>query len=661
MTVRTDLEDAFTRFVNEYRVGDEYPYQQQLSGIGYKGTTPLIVDFNDLYNHDADLGMHLVEHPKETLKDFGSAVKNRIHVRNLPLVTPIRLISSAQIGNFIMVSGIVVKAYQDTSRISRAAFMCLTSSCGYVAYMEQPNQYLRRPDERCPECKGNRWEINFDKTAFRDSQLIALQESPDQLPPGEIPRRLEIVLNDELVKSANPGDRVNVTGTVTVKLSNPTSQKLELERFLIANHVEVLNKEDDSMNLTDRERLELEELSKEPNIARRLVKSVAPSIYGYEDIKKAIALQLFGAPPIEKPDVRIRGDINILLVGDPGTAKSQILKFAASASSRGIYTTGGGASRAGLTAAVLKEKDGGVYLEAGALVLADTGLCAIDEGEKMDEEDRSAIHPALEQQIVAVAKAGIIATLNARCSVLMAANPNMGRYNTYQTVAENINKLPVTLLNRFDLIFIMLDKPEENKDQLTGEKIMGLSEEGSIQPLDFKTLKRYVGYSKSVNPAMSEEISRRLVDYYVSLRRSSQENQAIMITPRQLESLIRLTKAHARMHLRGAVNDDDVLEAVALFEASMRQVGVDPETGKIDIDTIMTGKPRGLQIRLGVLLETIVASSDSSVDGAAHRDELLEAAKARGIKEAELEKLLGVLIKDGTIFSPRPNLYRRAS
>lgn len=635
-------------------------YELELYELGYRSPDPLIIDFYDLYNHDEELAAKLIENPAQALREFEDAVNNRVHIRHLIVETPIREIKTESLGRFIMATGIVVRAGRETSKIHRAAFEC--TGCGETHLVKQNHQFLQRPQSRCG-CKfrTKSWRLSLKESTYRDSQTISVQESPDQLPPGEIPQSLEVSLDEELVGSVKPGDRVEITGLVYVKMKAPQSPKLELARFLIANHVEVINRELDVLKLTETDKAWLLELSKDPWIMSLVVNSIAPSIYGHHTIKKAIALQQFGADATEKPDIRIRGDINILLVGDPGISKSQLLKFAANLSSRGIYTTGRGSTEVGLTAAVIKDKGGTFNLEAGAFVLADKGLVAVDEFDKMNEKDRGALHPAMEQQIVTINKGGINATLNARCSVLAAANPTLGRYNAYQTVAENIKTFPISLLNRFDLIFIMRDEPEEETDKATGETILSLM--GKQAPIDFKTLKQYIAYSKTVKPTIPAEVSQHLIAFYVEMRKTAKKKgdaAAVMITPRQLESLVRLMLAHARLHFRPQATVEDAIAAIELFKVSMEQVGIDPETGGYDIDLIETGKPRSLQNKLFLLLQII--DSLCKIEGVARVDEVKRTlAEAHRIAEPEASKLISTCMRDGAIFAPRPGYYKRTS
>ncbi|MFB0543327.1 MAG: AAA family ATPase, partial [Candidatus Bathyarchaeia archaeon] len=372
---------------------------------------------------------------------------------------------------------------------------------------------------------------------------------------------------------------------------------------------------------------------------------------------------LFGGVTKNLPDVQIRGDINVLFVGDPGTGKSQLLQYTAKTAPRGLYTTGRGSTAAGLTAAVVRETGGGFVLEAGALVLGDKGVCCIDEIDKMREEDRNAIHPAMEQQVVPIAKGGIVATLNARTSILAAANPALGRYNPYQTIAQNIN-LPVTILSRFDLIFILRDEPNTESDTRMSEHILALHRGGRAPvepPLNPELLRKYISYTKQLRPVISEEAMGRIKDFYLKMRSASREGgegSAISITPRQLESLVRMAEARARVHLRGEVTAEDAEAVIALMRRSLEQVGIDTTTGEIDIDLIMTGKPKSLQNQLQRILSVLVEMERAT--GLVRDEDLYQRLEEDyNIGRGDAARLIRILLRDGTIYSPRPGHFKK--
>ena len=675
-------EEAFTRFIEGFRdERDEVKYEQALSEMAVKGLKSVVVDFRDVYAFDTDLARAILSSPEDHLPQFDIAAFSklrmrdpayadqiqRVHVRfrGLPDDTPLRRIGAEQIGRFVMVNGIIVRATAVLPLLIRSAFRC--TSCGETILLEQTDQFLRMPSE-CPSCNRRRgFELIPKESVFIDSQRITIQERPEELPPGQLPRQVNIELRDDIVDVARPGDRVSLTGYLGLLRRQGRGGTLRVFDFIIeANSVQVSGREMELLEITSEDEEEIVELSEDPWVHRRILQSIAPSIYGLDHIKEAIMYLLFSGVTKELPDVRIRGDINVLLVGDPGTGKSQLLQYAGRVSPRGLYTTGRGSTAAGLTAAVVREGGTGNFiLEAGALVLGDKGICCIDEMDKMRDEDRGAIHPAMEQQVVSIAKGGIVATLNARTSILAAANPTLGRYNPYQTIAQNMN-LPVTILSRFDLIFVLRDLPESEKDTRMAEHILRLHMAAGTPvsaPIGADLLRKYISYSKRINPVITEEVVESFRDFYVKMRTASIEGgeaSAISITARQLESLVRMAEARARVHLREKVTVEDAEAVIALMQRSLEQVGIDVTTGDLDIDILYTGKPRSLQVQLQKVLGVI--SDMERITGVVKDDDLFEALmEDHGVGRAEAARLIGVLMRDGTIYSPRPGYYKKTS
>ncbi|KON30514.1 hypothetical protein AC482_03655 [miscellaneous Crenarchaeota group-15 archaeon DG-45] len=675
-------EEAFTRFIEGFEDAEgALKYEQDLSEMIVEGRRSLIVDFHDLYAFDTELATSVLEDPGEHLAKFEDAVRSKlrmrdreyaervreIHVRlrSLPHETPLRRIGSEHIGRLVMVNGIIVRASAVTPLIIRGTFRC--RSCGESIFLEQDSQFLRTPPE-CTSCKRRTgFELVPEESVFIDSQRITIQERPEELPPGQLPRSVAIDLRDDLVDIARPGDRISLTGTIGLLERRGRGGILRIfDLYLEANNIDVSGREMEMLEITPEDEARIREMVADPWIHRLVLRSIAPSIYGHEAIKEAIMYLLFGGVTKELPDVRIRGDINVLLVGDPGTGKSQMLQYAGRAAPRGLYTTGRGSTAAGLTAAVVREGGTGSFiLEAGALVLGDEGICCIDEIDKMRDEDRNAIHPAMEQQVVSIAKGGIVATLNARTSILAAGNPTLGRYNPYQTIAQNIN-LPVTILSRFDLIFVLRDTPETDRDARTAEHILGLHRAAGTPitpPIEPTLMRKYIGFAKRLRPVMTQEVVERFRDFYLKMRAASAEGgeaSAISITPRQLESLVRLAEARARVHLREEVSVEDAEAVVALMQRSLEQVGIDVTTGEIDIDLIMTGKPRSLQVQLQKVLGVIAEME--RVTGVVRDEDLFNALlEDHQISRADAAKLIGVLMRDGTIYSPRPGVYKRTA
>lgn len=397
------------------------------------------------------------------------------------------------------------------------------------------------------------------------------------------------------------------------------------------------------------------ELAKDPHIYDKIIKSTAPSIKGFRDIKEAIALQLFGGTPKELEDkTRLRGDIHILIVGDPGMGKSQMLKYVSKLAPRSIYTSGKGTSGAGLTAAAVRDELGGWSLEAGALVLGDMGNVCVDELDKMRTEDRSALHEALEQQTISIAKAGIMATLNSRCSVLAAANPKFGRFDRYKSVAEQIN-LPSPILSRFDLTFILEDKPNIENDRELAQHILKIHQADSITyEIEPELLRKYIAYArKNIKPVLTDEAMKVLEEFYVSMRSSTiDEESPVAITARQLEAIIRLAEASAKVKLRSEVLAEDARKAVQLQQTCLREVGVDPETGKIDIDIVEGRPPKSERDKLQRVVEEIKELQEEYGDKAPVNILTSNLVDQYNLSEEKVKEMIKQLKSKGAIYEP---------
>lgn len=672
-------EDPQEKFQNFFK-SDKY--RKRISEMALNGTTSIVIDLEDLLKSYFNLPEKIIEKPDEYLKYANKAAFNQlriqepeyaekikeigvtVRVRGLISPTPLRVLGSEHIGKLVMIEGIITRATTVMPLVTKAAFRC--RRCGKVQYVEQSGTFLTAP-ARCsePTC-GRTGPFDFvqEESDFIDSQEIRIQEYPEDLPPGQTPRSLDVrLIGKDLVNVARPGDRVRIVGTVRAESSTlPRAGRLRTFTLHIdANYIESAGRESEILSVTPEEEEEIIKLSKDPWIHRKIVRSIAPSIYGYEHIKEAIMHLLFGGVQKNLPDITIRGELNVLMIGDPGTAKSQLLRYVQRIAPRGLYTSGRGTTAAGLTAAVLPTKSGGMSLEAGALVLADKGIACIDEIDKMRKEDRVAIHEAMEQHTISIAKGGIVATLNARTAILAAANPALGRYDPYRTVAENIS-LPVTILSRFDLIFVMRDIPEKEHDARMTEHILQLHrrmappEEAPIPP---DLLRKYISYARNINPVLTQEALERLREFYLAMRSASEsEGAPIAITARQLESLIRIAEARARASLRMEVLAEDAEAAIALMRRSLEEVGIDLSTHKIDIDIIMTGKPKSLRDKLRVILGLLVEMERET--GMVKRSSLIEKLNTEfNISQEDAERLIGQLLREGTIYEPRKGYLKK--
>ena len=655
-------------------------YRQRIAQLAITGKGSITVDFEELYGFDQALAEQLLKRPEEYLQHAGKGAYEQLRIEDAEYAEKIekinsrvvkllgkeqlRKLGSRQMAKLIMVEGIVVRATPVRPMVLQAAFKC--KRCGTMNMEEQTGQFLKAPAIcQAPDCgRDGPFEFVQEESTFIDSQDLRLQEKPEDLPPGQLPRTLAVKLvGDDLVDVARPGDHVGIVGIV--RAFAPSLMGMgKLRTFILqldANSIEVLGKEPETSPPTPEEEEKMHALAKDPWVHRKIISSIAPSIFGYEHIKEAIMYLLFGGVSKSLPDVNIRGEMNALLIGDPGTAKSQLLQYVARIAPRGLYTSGRGTTAAGLTAAVVREKGGSMSLEAGALALADKGIACIDEMDKMRPEDRVAIHEAMEQHTVSVAKGGIVATLNARTAVLAAANPSLGRYEPNRTVAENV-PLPVTILSRFDLIFVLRDVPNKEADGKMSQHILEIHRRGVSPveaPVDVELLRKYVSYAKGIKPVLGIDALKRLSDFYLAMRAASEtEGSPVAITARQLESLVRISEARARVALRKEVTGEDAEAAIVIMKRSLEEVGIDLSSYKVDIDLIMTGRSKSIRDRLSIILSVLMDLE--KVTGIVEKDALVNELETKHkIPRAEVERMISQLLREGTIYEPREGCLKK--
>jgi len=683
-----DIVTRFKKFLWDFRdkKTGEFKYRERLNQMALMNQRSLIIDFNDLALYDRELAHFVEQNPEQALEAASRAIKELLakeypdyaeafdkfyaRFRNPTKILKIRELTSDYIGKLVAVEGIVTRITRVEAKLVKARYRHVDPACG--AEFDWPEagemgEKLEKPPY-CPVCgKTGKFELIFNKSKFVDWQKIVIQEKPEEIPPGQIPRSVEVVLTSDLVDSTRPGDRATITGILKVMPTTSAqkgSGKSIFSFYIEANYVDVQQKVLEEVEITREDEEKIRELARDPWIREKIIASIAPAIYGYWNIKEAIALLLFGGTPKILPDgTRIRGDIHVLLVGDPGTAKSQLLQYTARIAPRGIYTSGKGSTAAGLTASVLRDKaTGEYYLEAGALVLADGGVAAIDEIDKMREEDRSAIHEALEQQTVSIAKAGIVARLNARTSVLAAGNPKYGRYIVGEPISKNID-LPPTILSRFDLIFVIQDIPEPKRDRMLAEHVLGIhmDAERARPIIDPVLLRKYISYARRyVRPKLTEEAKKLIAEFYVETRKSSRGQGAespVPITPRQLEALIRLAEAHAKMALKDKATVEDAEEAIRLMYYTLRRIGYDIETQQLDIDIIETGISRSKQLRARDFVKFIeeLFSKHERLTYA----ELIKYAGEKGFDKEFALEMIRKLKKEGILYEPQAGVLAK--
>ncbi|XP_024166400.1 DNA replication licensing factor MCM4 [Rosa chinensis] len=638
-----DVKLAIIRFLKNFRDQSqnsesdyltEGKYIEAIKRILEMEGDSLDVDARNVFDYDSDLYAKMVRYPLEVLAIFDIVLMELLpvinplfekHIQtrifNLKTSTSMRNLNPSDIERMVSIKGMIIRSSSIIPEIREAIFRCLV--CGYYSDPLPVEKGKINEPTRCmkEECQAkNSMTLVHNRCRFTDKQIVRLQETPDEIPEGGTPHTVSLLMHDKLVDAGKPGDRVEVTGiyrAMSVRVG-PTQRtvkslfktyidclhikKSDKSRMLAEEQTEVENSlggNSDEILFDEKKVEQLKELAKQPDIYDRLTRSLAPNIWELDDVKKGLLCQLFGGNALKLPSgARFRGDINILLVGDPGTSKSQLLQYIHKLAPRGIYTSGRGSSAVGLTAYVAKDPETGeTVLESGALVLSDRGICCIDEFDKMSDSARSMLHEVMEQQTVSIAKAGIIASLNARTSVLACANPSGSRYNPRLSVIDNIH-LPPTLLSRFDLIYLILDKADEQTDRRLAKHIVALHFENpeTVQQdvLDLATLTAYVGFArKHIHPQLSDEAAEELTRGYVELRRRGNfpgsSKKVITATPRQIESLIRLSEALARIRFSESVEKHDVMEAFRLLEVAMQQSATDHSTGTIDMDLINTG------------------------------------------------------------------------
>ena len=670
--------------------------------LEYPETRSLKLDYWEIDKVDSQLAEMLLQQPYKAIYNAEEALKNidvaseqklKLHfrIKNMPESNRllIRSIRAIHLGKLCAVDGLVKKRTEVRPKLQVAAFQC--QKCGAIMRIEQDEDILKEPTE-CYEDQGgcgrvSSFKLSPNLSSFIDSQKIEVQENPEGLRGGAQPERISIHLEDDLVGEIAPGDRVIVNGILhSMQRRRGTFRLTSFDKTMEAVSIESQELAFEEVEITDEDVKEIKKVSKDPEIYEKMITSISPTIYGMKVEKEALLLQLFGGLLKEMPDgTHIRGDIHALLVGDPGTAKSQMLTYMSKLAPRSVYASGKASSAAGLTAAAVRDEfgEGQWTLEAGALVLADMGIACVDEIDKMDETDRSALYQAMEQQEISVAKAGINATLKSRCALLAAANPKLGRFDEFIPIHEQIN-MPPALLSRFDLIFSIKDKPNRESDTNLAAHILNTHRAGEMRVNIARTkkpkytkkdeellmrkvmpvynadfLRKYVAYAKrNVFPVLRPEALEMLQNYYVDFR--SQSEDTVPFTPRQLEAFVRLAEASARIRLSQEATLDDAKRSIGIIDEYLRRVGLDRETGRFDIDIIATGISHTQHDRMRSLIDIIKRLCNESTDGSAERTDIISEAEIAGLEASKVGETLDRLKRNGQIYEPAHGRYRMA-
>ncbi|ADM11528.2 DNA replication licensing factor Mcm6 [Encephalitozoon intestinalis ATCC 50506] len=580
----------------------------------YRNETVLLVDLQDVHSYSVDLYTDLVRNFSRdvdrinrsiavyTMREFSTALE-QVSFHNSQVVYKIRELKSDKLGQLLSFSGTVTRTTQVRPELSQGTFVCKVCN-SVVSDVFQEFKYTE--PLVCPNhlCTNRRlWKLEIDKSKFLNWQKIHVQENTEEIPPGSLPRSMDVIVRNDLVEKIRAGDKVVMTGYLIVvpdviQLMMPQSKTVpvqsgELDEIKKKRNINIkdLNYKLSFMcihadcslvedgEFTNEELAVINEMRSASDLYYKLSQSMFPSIHGHYSIKNAILLLLVGGVGKKaEGGTSLRGDINVLLVGDPGTAKSQFLKQASSFLPRSVYTSGKSSSAAGLTASVIKDGETGEFtIEAGALMLSDTGICCIDEFDKMNVRDQVSIHEAMEQQTITISKAGINATLNARTSILAAANPIKGRYDKKKTLRQNIN-LSAPVMSRFDLYFVLIDDANMENDRNVATHILNshasITDKGMLASYFTKEqVKLYLRYARRKTPKMTDEAKEMLIKKYIGIRQDSLvHSNNYMMTVRHLESLIRLSEALAKIHDNEFVTKEYVEEAYRLVKSSVVEV-----------------------------------------------------------------------------------------
>ncbi|KAI8870685.1 MCM-domain-containing protein [Ramicandelaber brevisporus] len=603
---RRGVQNEFRHFLSSQVTEDGASiYAERIRRLGQDNRESLVVDYSHLAAAKPILAFFLANAPAKTLELFDEVafemvlsifhnydrIKADIHVRiaGLPTTCSLRDLRQVQLNTLVRVVGIVSRRSSVFPQLKYVKYNC--TKCGAVLgpFHQDSSAQNEVRIGSCPNCQSKGpFIINSEQTIYRNFQRVTVQESPGTVPAGRLPRHRDVILLWDLIDSAKPGDEVDITGIYRNNFDASLNTKNGFPVFatvIEANHVVCKDDAYAAVNMTDDDQRAVIELSRDRRIGKRIIKSIAPSIFGHENIKTALALALFGGCPKNVGDKhRLRGDINVLLLGDPGTAKSQFLKYVEQTAHRAVFTTGQGASAVGLTASVRKDPVTREWtLEGGALVLADRGVCLIDEFDKMNDQDRTSIHEAMEQQTISISKAGIVTTLQARCAVIAAANPEQGRYNPMMSFAQNV-QLTEPILSRFDVLCVVRDTVDPINDENLASFVVNshmrnhpdAAEDDQLQQLQQRQqdpdiipqelLRKYITYAReTVRPRLHQVDQAKLSSLYAELRRESLATGGIPITVRHMESMIRMAEAHARMHLREHVSGVDIDVAIRVM------------------------------------------------------------------------------------------------
>jgi len=696
----------------------EQSYANDISSLGkiWPDQRKLEVKFDDIQSWDPQFAEALLEHPKQILRhgsdalqalcrEGGEDIDPMLRVICLPpdAKRNLRDVGSNDINQLISVEVIVTKVSSLKPRVYAGSFVC--STCGHIVEIGQMNELELVEPLECSEEHGGcgrrksggqtRFELLTENSILIDNQWMEIQELPENAPSGSQPARMQVLAEGDLAGSHTPGSRITANVIPFIRSEKRGGQKTPMfDTYLSLMSSEQQNTPLEEIEISEEDLVNIQEISEREDLFEIFTRSIAPSIFGTERlwlVKKSLVLQLFGGVPRTQSDnTRTRGDIHILLLGDPGVAKSQLLTFMGKISPRGKFTTGGGTTAAGLTAAAVRDSfnDGRFSLEAGALVLADMGLCAVDEFDKMSPDDRSAMNEAMEQQVININKGGISATMRTRCAILAASNPRSGKFRDFGQNHIDIDwtevNLPPSLVSRFDIIWMIQDLKNMNQDTRIAQHIiesrrrgvpeqlvdMGIKIDPSILSDDkiigkdnddneifsVQMFRKYVAYAKrQVFPELDDAATKMLIEYYTKARNEYRdEDDKVIISARALEALIRLSEAHARMHLREVAGIVDAEQAIGMYKLWRYELMGD-EYDELTIQTGDSTRKRSADRVVSGIVRNLCREL-----GECQTNDIYNTANEAGFDEDTVDRVLRALQQRGTFYSPTPDTWRLA-
>ncbi len=639
----------------------------------YPEKNSFVINFKELEKFDYNLAQKAKIYPEDFLAAAGDIV-SEMGLKSLlgkPIVPKIRIVGvdddlliqdlgAQHLNRLVGFKGLITRRGEIQNRVQLLTLVC--DKCGETIKINL-SQVESLP-KKCPICRKGNLIKRYRESEFKDVQLIEVQELLERVDAGAPAAKIVGMLDGDLINKFVPGDIIEISGIIRLNYDSQYRKKKEyFPRYVEVLGMERIKRDFESIEVTKEEEKLFKEMAKDPEIERKLAESIFPDIYGYPEVKRALLLHLLGGTKGKRTasGTPLRANIHVLLIGDPGIAKTRMIQQVLTLAPKSIFVSGKTVSGVGLTASVEKDELSGQgwTLKAGALVLASGGIVGIDEFDKIDEEDRAALHEVMESGTVSIAKAGIVATLKADTTVLAAANPKYGRFQFNKPIPEQFN-IPPSLLSRFDLIFPLMDILNEEKDKELAEHIIGLhTGQKGIQTVyyDRDTLRKYIAYAKKhIHPKITREAAQHIRDYYVRLRKEGENAGTVPITPRYLEGIIRLAEANAKARLSNFVEVRDAQAGINLLGYMMESILRDPETGKLDIDLLATGTTKSKRDKLATLDDLLRRLSKENEEVEINR--LKEEAEKLGIGPREVEDYLLQLEKNGEIIRPRPGFIQ---